>query len=303
MIDKIFVYTDNEGNNYPVGSDTEAVSHSQLKAPITPLFRTYNLSSIWGGTYTLAQAITKIKDVLTKEQKTPGVHLEFTNSKGKYECWEYFGTEQPFENELGWRRCDTDPLLELQEKVFPLTVTLGSNKTLLGVGDNGSVKLDWSVSRKNVPVTSLAIIYLNDEQVTGSSTKDVMIDTTSSKKVTYTLTGSYQGLTQTATKVITVNDYSYFGIVTEPPTSLTTLTKVLNSGRGWTKSGINLNNQKTCYAYPSSWGALTSIKDGNNFEYIGSYTKTELTNDKGVGYFVYTLTNPTTITNFKQIYA
>ena len=49
-------------------------------------------------------------------------------------------------------------------------------------------------------------------------------------------------------------------------------------------------------------GALTSVKDANNFEYIGSYTRTELTVWDET-YYIYVLTNPTTITNFKQIYS
>ena len=44
------------------------------------------------------------------------------------------------------------------------------------------------------------------------------------------------------------------------------------------------------------------IKDGNNFEYLGSYTRTNLTIES-VDYYVYTLTKPTTISGFKQTFA
>ena len=53
--------------------------------------------------------------------------------------------------------------------------------------------------------------------------------------------------------------------------------------------------------YPSYLGVLTSIKDSNNFDYINSYTLTKMTyND--VEYNIYILTDPVTITGFKQIF-
>ena len=58
-------------------------------------------------------------------------------------------------------------------------------------------------------------------------------------------------------------------------------------------------NSRTCYMYPKDFGKLTTIKDANNFEYINSYTLTERTIN-GVNYYIYTLTDPVTITNFKQ---
>ena len=53
--------------------------------------------------------------------------------------------------------------------------------------------------------------------------------------------------------------------------------------------------------YPQSFGTLTSIKDANNFDYINSYTRSTLSYN-GVDYYVYILTDPVTITGFKQIF-
>ena len=44
------------------------------------------------------------------------------------------------------------------------------------------------------------------------------------------------------------------------------------------------------------------LEHGNNFEYLGSYTRTNLTIES-VDYYVYTLTKPTTISGFKQTFA
>lgn len=97
---------------------------------------------------------------------------------------------------------------------------------------------------------------------------------------------------------------SYSGAVTSAPTDkagITALTKNVKNSKGFTTT-FNLNNQRSCYCYPASMGNLTSIKDANNFEYISSYTKTNVTVD-GVSYNVYTLTDPVTASGFKQIFA
>ena len=56
------------------------------------------------------------------------------------------------------------------------------------------------------------------------------------------------------------------------------------------------NNEYTVIAYDSSYGNLTSILDGNNFETIGGWTKSTVTVD-GFSYFVYVQNSPTTDTN------
>ena len=46
---------------------------------------------------------------------------------------------------------------------------------------------------------------------------------------------------------------------------------------------------------------LTSIKDSNNFEYINSYTQSTISYNN-VDYYIYILTDPVTITGFRQIF-
>ena len=60
-------------------------------------------------------------------------------------------------------------------------------------------------------------------------------------------------------------------------------------------------NQRIVYMYPKSFGALINIRDINNFDYINSYTRSEITyND--VDYYVYILTDPVEIDEFKQTF-
>lgn len=96
---------------------------------------------------------------------------------------------------------------------------------------------------------------------------------------------------------------SYYGItslsgVTE--NDISTLSSRLSSSKSYTYTA-NLTEQRVVYMYPKSFGALTSIKDANNFDYINSYTRTT-SSYNGVEYYIYILTDPVTITSFKQIF-
>jgi len=123
------------------------------------------------------------------------------------------------------------------------------------------------------------------------------------------------GTASTLTKEVkfTFVDPVYYGAVSTAPTTESDVIAVGNETvtdkRGRTVT-YTLNNNKSCYCYPTSLGALTSIKDANNFEYIGSYDRTTVSVtvvvdgvSSTVPYYVYTLKDPVTITGFKQIFA
>lgn len=94
---------------------------------------------------------------------------------------------------------------------------------------------------------------------------------------------------------------SYYGVINNNTiTDPTNLISRLGTSKGFTMT-YNMTNQRSVYMYPKSFGALTSIKDANNFEYINSYTRSEITWDEVV-YYVYILTDPVSITGFKQIF-
>ena len=98
---------------------------------------------------------------------------------------------------------------------------------------------------------------------------------------------------------------SYYGVINNPPTNmseLTSLTKRVSNNKSLTYDNITLNNQHIVYAYPSSLGTITSIKDGNNFEYINSYTKASATINN-VNYVVMYLTDKVTASGFKQVFS
>ena len=61
------------------------------------------------------------------------------------------------------------------------------------------------------------------------------------------------------------------------------------------------NNEYLIFASPKSFGALTSIKDPNNFENLGSFIRLDLTVNS-VDYYVYYTKNKITCTNFKYTF-
>lgn len=68
-------------------------------------------------------------------------------------------------------------------------------------------------------------------------------------------------------------------------------------------SGINTEYGKIVYAYPSSFGSLTSIVDlKTGYEYIDSFTKTSV-EVNGYAYFCYTLTDSAAATNMQLSFA
>ena len=132
------------------------------------------------------------------------------------------------------------------------------------------------------------------------------ITSTSSTKVTLDYNKSDNTpATLTATKSYIFVYASYYGAIsmaTPIDTDVKALTKNVKNTKAFTYNNIALNDERICYAYPVSFGNLTSIKDANNFEYISSYTKYTMTIDS-VSYNVYVLTDPITATGFKQIYS
>ena len=110
-----------------------------------------------------------------------------------------------------------------------------------------------------------------------------------------------------ATKKIDFVSGSYFGQVADTVTNptaadITALTQLALAAKGYTANNISMTYGKLLYAYPASYGDLTSIKDANNFEYITSYTKSTVTID-GVSYNCYLMTDAAGVTGFKQVYA
>ena len=113
--------------------------------------------------------------------------------------------------------------------------------------------------------------------------------------------------TVSATKNITFANKSYYGFVADGTTVNETVIKalqnnVLKTSKALNYTGINCTDSKIVYAYPQNQGLLSSILDGNGFDYIDSYDCTNITVN-GVNYNVYVMIDPTTLNGFTQKFA
>lgn len=311
---------DEEGVGYFPASITDAIGHKQAKAALTKFLSVYDLSLLWptsgingGSAYNLTKAIEVLNNKLLDTQKYPGVKAQFVNSNNRLEEWQFFGNEYAFTNELGWGQVDSAVLTELQATVFPITVNLNLSKTLLQTKNSYDVDITWSVERKGIDVSVDSIKYINSEFTNAVRRTDTILENTATTK-NYTFTGTYQGLTKSITKSIKIVDPSFTGIL-DSSDSITAVglsnaiyngkirqTSSLLGSKSYTWSSISLTNQRTVFIFPTVFGTLSSIKDGNNFEYINSYSRVNMTID-GVSYYAYVLTDPVSITGFKQIFS
>ena len=62
-----------------------------------------------------------------------------------------------------------------------------------------------------------------------------------------------------------------------------------------------MSNSRYAYMYPKSLGALSSVKDGNNFEVLDTFTKLE-TQISSIDYLIYILTDTATLSNGTLIF-
>lgn len=205
-------------------------------------------------------------------------------------------SENPVQNKV-----ITTAINKINAELFPLSISV-SGGGVFEKRTTQTITVKWTVKEGDDVVTPDTIL-VNDAPVANTSTNKVFNEVTTT--TSYIVKATKDGVTVNGNTIATFVNPSYFGAVVASfiPTeeAIKALTKSIKNSKNYT-GNISLNNQKTCYAYPKSFGALTSIKDANNFEYLSSYTRTELTVWDET-YYVYVLTEPVTIDSFKQIYS
>ena len=189
---------------------------------------------------------------------------------------------------------------KLMDKAFPFTVKVSIDKTLAKKGTSQPVKVTITpkIGDDN---TEVEAIMINGEEHHGAI--PYVYSATATTTTTYNVRADKTGRNSAhGSATITFVNPSYDGAVaanfTVTEANIKVLTETLRSGNSGTRT-FNLNNQKACIAYPKAFGAATGIKDANGFDYLASYTRSEL-NVNGELYYVYLLTNAATITDFKQ---
>lgn len=205
-------------------------------------------------------------------------------------------SEHPVQNKV-----ITEALNKINIELFPLSISV-SGGGLYEKRTTQTITVKWTIKEGSSTVTP-DTLSVNNESVSVSTTSKVFEGVTGN--TTYTVKAVKNGVTVQGSTSVTFVNPSYFGAVdanfTPTEDAIKALAKSVKSTKSYTGS-VSLENQKTCYAYPKSMGALTAIKDANNFEYLQSYNRSEVTvwNE---AYYVYVLTDPVTIDTFKQIYS
>lgn len=308
---------------------TDAVGHKETRSPLSDLINYYNADLIWPqavGTYhTLSEVISKLFDTLEEKHRVSGIQVGFKCSiPGKdpeYQRFEYFGEEpgDKFKQEKYWRRVDSGVLDKLDSIINPIKFTVSSpipafEKTV----GNGTVtaRLFVTITKGGTnynlgPDDEVSYTVSNGGRVivnTSAPILDQFVPNTVGDRV-YNFSANIGGKRYTTSFTIKVVDPSFFYRLPdgfEIPSNMLDIEErgishLVLTSKNYT-STINLVDERTCFIYPKSFGKLTTIKDANNFEYINSYTLTERNLD-GVGYYIYSLTDPVTITNFKQSFS
>lgn len=205
-------------------------------------------------------------------------------------------SENPVQNKV-----ITEALKRINAELFPLSISV-SGGGIFEKRTTQAITVSWTVKEGSSTATP-DTVSVNDVGVSPSVTSKVFEGVT--ENTTYTVKAVKDGTTVQGSTSATFVNPSYFGAVdagfTPTEDAIKALTKSVKNTKGYT-GNTSLVYQKTCYAYPKSFGALTAIKDANNFEYLGSYTRSEITIWDEV-YYVYVLTDPVTIDNFRQIYS
>ena len=201
-------------------------------------------------------------------------------------------------------------IIALQMAVWPLDITFNVSPVTIEVGVSTSVMITWSVKREGASVLDNAKVLWSSPSetsvtVTGTS-KNVQLTPTAPGVSTFKIHVEYEGMTAERSANVTAVYPSYFGKVAAGAAvtadTVNGMTKIVSPSKSMTQSGVSLANQRLCFAYPKSFGALTSVKDGNNFETLDAYTRTEVS-ISGTYYYVYTMTSPVTGTGLKQVYS
>lgn len=199
-----------------------------------------------------------------------------------------------------------DTIDEIYNATFPLSVNFSATPTLIEAnkGTDTDITLSWNVILKGVDITSDSVVKLDDNIVTGKSTKvKLQLPTPTTK--TYKLNVEYNGRIKDTSVNVSASYNSYFGVVNANfevnEQNVKTLEKILRGTKSYDRTNINLSNQFILYAYPKSFGNLTTILDGNNFNVTSTYTKSEITIDT-IPYLVYKTSSLSTGNNVKQSY-
>lgn len=172
------------------------------------------------------------------------------------------------------------------------------------ISDVGTGTVSSVVFYKNNAVVSTQAYELN-KTYTYQETTNITETTTIKCTVIFKYTGDTQNRYSSKELSYTFVPPSYYGIIDDRAITtdiLATLNKTVKTSKLLVYSGIEMQNQYVCYIYPQKYGTLTSILDGNNFEYIRSFDVIGITLN-GENYYAYVLLETASYDNGKLTFS
>lgn len=173
------------------------------------------------------------------------------------------------------------------EKIDEITISCKATKKTYDIEKIDFYVGSTLVTTKKDGVTSggnFSYVYTPDTPIKSNTTFKVEVTDVQGNKTSSSTSVSFVG-------------NSYYGFVdptigTPSEAIIKSLNKELKTSKGYVYKNIICEYNKVVYAYPTDFGALSSIKDvPNNINYTASFSRTSLLVD-GISYYVYTQTDP-----------
>ena len=193
-------------------------------------------------------------------------------------------------------------------------ISINPSTTLYEIGRDATVTVTANLTKKTKDITGARILK-NGADLKVASPDEITAKTFSQASVTFNSDTTFSSKVSDADGEVNGNTISvkftrksFYGLIdagatVDSDTAIEALgSNQLTGSKGLTWNNLTANNQKLAYAYPESFGNLTSIKDQNNFDYISSFIKTTVQRD-GVNYNVYILRDPMSITGARVTFA
>lgn len=210
----------------------------------------------------------------------------------------------PVQNKVITEQINTmnELLAQLDEKVFPTILSVSGGGTY-DEGTSQTVMVSWKLQKNGQTLTPESVI-VNGESVDPTTGYKVFVDVTST--TTYRVSVVYKGKTYSGSTTATFKKtyYRYYGALPEN-TEVGSITADMVKGltkEVCTSASATLlfttNNQRMAYAYPSTFGRLTTIKDTNLNAPFDDFLLESTLDVDGTEYYVYALTTPNFVTDY-----
>ena len=186
-------------------------------------------------------------------------------------------------------------------------------KLIVNISDIGNVTITDIVFKQGNTILNTAKYVSGTKTYSYTLTESVTSNTTYNAEIKYTynsksnsdsksveikfIAASYEAKLDTS-KLATVDTTKASDIANIIKTNGN---KILITNKARTASNITMSNSRYAYMYPKSLGALSSVKDGNNFEVLDTFTKLE-TQISSIDYLIYILADTATLSNGTLIF-